>query len=123
MKKTMRLVYVASPYASISVAKDENQRRFYAKKIAVSACKKVIEAGYEPISPVLAFSDIFDEKTDREKVMKACLELLSNCSYIYFANSVYSKNSAGMKMEKRYARELGITELEFEQKKDEKWNE
>ena len=118
----MRLVYVASPYASISSARDENQRRVYAKKIAVSACKKIVKAGYEPISPVLAFCDIFDEKTDREKVMKACLELLSDCSYIYFANSVYSKNSSGMKMEKRYARELGIVELELEQKnKKEEW--
>ncbi|PHJ03235.1 hypothetical protein IW21_09405 [Campylobacter fetus subsp. venerealis] len=109
----MRLVYVASPYASISAARDENQRRFYAKKIATSACKKVMEAGYWPISPVLAFCDIYDEKTEREEVIKACLELLSDCSYIYFANSVYSKNSAGMKIEKRYARELGIVELEF----------
>nr|WP_261797977.1 hypothetical protein [Campylobacter fetus] len=47
-------------------------------------------------------------------MMNACLELLSNCSYIYYAKSVYSKDSAGMKAEKRYARELGITELEFE---------
>ncbi len=58
MKRTMKLVYVASPYASISVAKDENQRRQYAKKIAIRECQKVIDAGYEPISPVLAFCDI-----------------------------------------------------------------
>ncbi|AHE95152.1 hypothetical protein [Campylobacter fetus] len=81
MKRTMRLVYVASPYASISVAKDENQRRQYAKKIAIRECQKVIGAGYEPISPVLAFCDVFDE-SDRERVMNACFELLSSCSYI-----------------------------------------
>lgn len=113
MKETMRLVYVASPYASISVARDENQRRFFAKQIALNSCKKVLKAGYEPISPVLAFCDVFDE-SNREQVMNACLELLSHCSYIYCAKSVYSKDSAGMKAEKRYARELGITELEFE---------
>ncbi|WP_236718975.1 DUF4406 domain-containing protein [Campylobacter fetus] len=113
MEKTMGLVYVASPYAAITAAGDENQRRFYAKRIAVSACKKVMRAGHEPISPVLAFCDIYDEKTDREEVMKACLEPLSKCSYIYFADSTYSKNSAGMKKEKRYARELGIAVLEL----------
>lgn len=113
MKETMKLVYIASPYASISVAKDENQRRQYAKKIAIRECQKVIDAGYEPISPVLAFCDVFDE-SNRERVMNACLELLSHCSYIHYAKNVYSKDSAGMKAEKRYARELGITELEFE---------
>ncbi|WP_405762817.1 hypothetical protein [Campylobacter fetus] len=40
MKRTMKLVYVASPYASISVAKDENQRRQYAKKIAIRGVPK-----------------------------------------------------------------------------------
>ncbi|EGU24501.1 Hypothetical protein CFV354_1547 [Campylobacter fetus subsp. venerealis NCTC 10354] len=35
-------------------------------------------------------------------------------AHIYYAKSVYSKDSAGMNAEKRYARELGITELEFE---------
>ncbi|MDV2490757.1 MULTISPECIES: DUF7768 domain-containing protein [Campylobacter] len=89
------------------------KENFFAKQIALHSCKKVLKAGYEPISPVLAFCDVFDE-SDRERVMNACLELLSNCSYIYYAKSVYSKDSAGMKAEKRYARELGITELEFE---------
>ena len=113
-KTTMRMVYVATPYAGLSGVSETN-RPSLARYIAKNVCARVREAGYIPISPVLAFSDIFDEQKDRECVLDAGLELLSHCSYVY----VYDLhpdafNSEGMRKEREYARELGISELDLD---------
>lgn len=108
-----KLVYVASPYAAISCARDEEQRRLYAKKIAIKACRDVKNAGYLPISPVLALCDIYNDKEDRDEVMKICKCMLEGCSYIYVANSAYSKASKGIKEELYFAKSLNITILEI----------
>lgn len=113
-KTTMRLVYVATPYAGLRGVSESN-RPFLAKRIAKDTCKRVKEAGYTPISPILAFSEIFDEQKDRERVLEAGLELLSHCSYVYFYDlHPDSHLSEGMKKEREYARELGITELDLD---------
>lgn len=113
MSKTMamRLVYVASPYAALRCR--EEDRNYLARKIAVKECKRVIKAGYIPISPVLMFSELFDEKTQRQEVIKAGLELLRGCAYVYFSLHPDARFSEGMKKEREYARELGTTELDF----------
>lgn len=110
-KTTMRLVYVATPYAGLRGVSETN-RPFLAAQIAKNECLKVAKAGYVPISPVLAFGGIFSEN-EREKTMSACLELLSHCSYVCFSSHVDAAVSQGMKKEREYAKELGITELTF----------
>ena len=108
----MRMVYVATPYAGLNVS--DINRPFAAKKLAIAECQKVIKAGYIPISPVLAFGEVFDESADREKAINAGLELLSHCSYIYFSTHADAARSQGMKIEREYANELGLTELDFD---------
>ena len=108
----MRMVYVATPYAGLNVS--DINRSFAAKKLAIAECRKVIKAGYIPISPVLAFGEVFDESADREKAINAGLELLSHCSYIYFSTHADAARSQGMKKEREYANELGLTELDFD---------
>ena len=108
----MRMVYVATPYAGLNVS--DINRPFAAKKLAIAECQKVIKAGYIPISPVLAFGEVFDESVDRDKAVNAGLELLSHCSYIYFSTHADAARSQGMKKEREYANELGLTELDFD---------
>ena len=108
----MRMVYVATPYAGLNVS--DINRPFAAKKLAIAECRKVIKAGYIPISPVLAFGEVFDESADRDKAINAGLELLSHCSYIYFSTHADAARSQGMKIEREYANELGLTELDFD---------
>ena len=108
----MRMVYVATPYAGLNVS--DINRPFAAKKLAIAECQKVIKAGYIPISPVLAFGEVFDESVDRDKAVNAGLELLSHCSYIYFSTHADAARSQGMKIEREYANELGLTELDFD---------
>jgi hypothetical protein cfetvA_16596 len=112
VKQTMRMVYVATPYAGLNVS--DINRPFAAKKLAIAECRKVIKAGYIPISPVLAFGEVFDESADRDKAINAGLELLSHCSYIYFSTHADAARSQGMKKEREYANELGLTELDFD---------
>ena len=59
--------------------------------------------------------EVFDENTDRDKAISAGLELLSHCSYIYFSTHADAARSQGMKKEREYANELGLTELDFSQ--------
>ena len=108
----MRMVYVATPYAGLNVS--DINRPFAAKKLAIAECQKVIKAGYIPISPVLAFGEVFDESVDRDMAVNAGLELLSHCSYIYFSTHADAARSQGMKIEREYANELGLTELDFD---------
>lgn len=108
--KMTNLVFVSSPYASIKCK--ERDRNYYAKQLALEACHQVRINGYEPISPVLAFMDIYSE-FERYKVMQNCKELLSVCGYYYFHNCKYSKDSKGMAYERELAHKLGISELKF----------
>ncbi|MBR8466354.1 hypothetical protein KDE13_08410 [Campylobacter sp. faydin G-140] len=108
--RTARLVFVSTPYASID-CKDRD-RSYYAKQLAKEACKIVRLNGYEPISPILAFMDIYSE-FERDKIMKNCEELLRVCSYYYYFQSKWSDNSRGMQEERAWAKEYGLSELKF----------
>ncbi|PSM52770.1 hypothetical protein CBLAS_0897 [Campylobacter blaseri] len=110
MSRVSKLVFVSTPYASIDCR--DRDRNYYAKQLALEACRQVRLNGYEPISPVLAWMDIYSEM-EREKVMDMCYELLSMCSYYYYHNCKWAKSSKGMAQERVWARELGITELKF----------
>ena len=104
------LVFVSSPFASIECK--ERDRNYYAKELALEACRLVRLNGYEPISPVLAWMDVYSE-LEREKVMKNCEELMRACRYYYFYPCKFSGSSKGMDYERNLARELGLTELKF----------
>ncbi|WP_169767259.1 hypothetical protein [Campylobacter curvus] len=108
--RSARLVFVSTPYASIE-CKDRD-RNYYARQFALEAYRIVRQNGYKPISPVIAFMDVYGE-FEREEVMEASFELLSVCSYYYFHPCKFSDKSRGMQEERDYARELGITELKF----------
>lgn len=102
---TARLVFVSTPYAGIN-------RKYYAKKIALQACEIVKQNGYEPISPVLAFMDVYGEP-QRDKIMRVCEELLRVCSYYYYHDCEAAKHSQGMAAEAAWAKEYSVTELKF----------
>ena len=108
--KTARLVFVSTPYSSIE-CKDRD-RNYYARQIAQQACSIVRQNGYEPISPVLAWMDVYSE-LERERVMKNCEELLRVCSYYYRHSCKWSDNSKGMQEEAAWAKEYGLSELKF----------
>ena len=108
--KTARLVFVSTPYSSIE-CKDRD-RNYYAKQMAQQACAIVRANGYEPISPVLAWMDIYSE-LERERVMKNCEELLRVCSYYYSHTCKWSDKSKGMAQEAAWAKEYGLSELKF----------
>jgi len=129
-KRTARLCFVSSPYASIK-CKHERDRGYYARKLAEQACTHrraprrpaaaaraeracaIVRAnGCEPISPVLAWMGVYSE-LERERIMKNCEELLSVCSYYYFFACEGSENSKGMAYERELARQLGVRELKF----------
>lgn len=108
--KTARLVFVSTPYASIE-CKDRD-RNYYARQIAQQACAIVRQNGYEPISPVLAWMDVYSE-LERERVMKNCEELLRVCSYYYRYPCKWSDKSEGVAQEAEWAKEYGLSELKF----------
>lgn len=110
-KRTARLCFVSSPYASIP-CKHERDRDYYARKLAEQACAIVRANGYEPISPVLAWMGVYSE-LERDRIMKNCEELLSVCSYYYFFACEGSENSKGMAYERELAKQLGVRELKF----------
>lgn len=110
-KRTARLVYVATPYAGLRCS--EENRTKIAKEVALKECKRVKEAGYIPVSPILMWGELFDENSDRKTLLTAGLELLSVCSYVYFSSHPSSAYSAGMRAEREYAKELGISEIGF----------
>lgn len=106
----VNLCFVSTPYASIDCK--DGDRNYYAKRLAIEACDIVCKNGYEPISPVLAWMDLYPE-LQRQKIMQNCLELLKVCKYYYFYNCKWSKNSKGMNEEREFALQNGIKELKF----------
>lgn len=104
---SVSLVYVASPFRNVE------QR--LAACIARQACREVmsISSNLYPISPVLMWGGLKDEKTykQREENLKACKLLLEKCEYIYVAKSDYSEFSEGIKEELKLASKIGINEL------------
>ena len=112
MKQSTRLVYVATPYAGIRCG--DSIRDIAALKIARAECKKVKEAGFIPISPILAWNGVYSEDRDRDELLRAGLELMIACSYVYFSNHPDSEYSVGMKLEREYANEIGLSVIDFD---------
>lgn len=107
------LVYVASPYAGLCV--NEASRKSLALEVARKECLKLTKESEAivPVSPVLLFSTLFDEKSERGRILQMCKELLKTCDYIYLSTHKDAENSKGMAMEALLAQELGIRRLEL----------
>ncbi|MBF7060514.1 hypothetical protein IY972_06340 [Campylobacter volucris] len=106
----MAIVYIASPYKALAVR--ESQRKAQAISIATQECLKIMREceGFTPISPILQFSYL-DEEKHREIALKMGLELLKASDYIYMSTHEDAKYSQGMQEELALAKKLGIKEL------------
>lgn len=104
----MSMVYIASPYAKLSKAEAISEAR--------KASLQVKRMGFVPISTVLMWDDVYDEKAgdDRDRVIDAGLDVLSACEYIYVHKCDGWDESEGIKSELEYAKMKNIPEIEFE---------
>lgn len=103
------IVFVSSPYAAVlSSIKSENEALGVINSLAVSGAKAVVDMGYIPLSPVLAFKGVFDERTQRDKAISASLAMLKKCEAIYIVRSPYNEFSQGMILEKELALSLNM---------------
>lgn len=107
----MKLVYVMSPYKDVKPTRYKTARGV-AEAIALKACEEVKTAGFVPISPVLAFENVYSEER-RDEVMEACFVLLNKCDLFYVARSEFTGASEGIKQELAWAKELQINELKI----------
>jgi hypothetical protein len=114
--KLRKLVYVASPVRPIlesSIYPDNYHAWTAIKQFALQATKKVKAAGHIPISPILAFSGVFDEYAEREKIEAACYALLNVCDELYVSPCYFSQFSSGVKLEREWAQAAGVPEVEY----------
>lgn len=103
-------IFVSSPYkAVLDMVEDKNKAEEIVINLALEGCKVVRDMGYIPLSPVLAFSGVYDETKERNEALKASLSLLRLCDGILLVESEYSKHSNGMVLEKHLAKELGLS--------------
>ena len=93
-----KLVFVSTPYAKLDPQ--------LAKRIATKACKDIKKQNLIPISPVLAFENIYDEATERYTIENVCFDLLASCDYYHYYECDYAKDSIGMKKELTLAKKL-----------------
>ncbi|MDR0408678.1 MAG: DUF4406 domain-containing protein [Campylobacteraceae bacterium] len=110
-----KLVYIASPVRAIldrMMHIDDAHKEIIGA--ATEAAKIVKRAGHIPVSPVLLWFGVFNDYTDRKLLMRNCLALLKLCDELYVSKSKYTKFSEGIKIEIEWAKELGITEVQYE---------
>lgn len=103
-----KMIYVASPYAKLD--------KESAIREAKEASLLVKRMGQIPVSTILAWDGVYDEKTseDRDIVCDDGLELLSRCDGIYIHKCDGWETSEGMKSEIEYAKMKGIPKLRIE---------
>lgn len=111
----MMKIFVSSPYGAVfKEVKDEKLAREIALKMARAGARAVLEMGHLPLSPVLAFDGVYDEKTQRELAIAHSLEALKWCDGIMSVRSPLSAFSKGMILEEDLARRCGKVKFEFE---------
>lgn len=95
----MKLAFISSPYAPISVTD--------ALYVARELSKIAVQEGYIPISPVLNFHGVLQENTpsDRESILVMCQEMLNRCDVVYVADTEVGI-SEGMRHEINFAESL-----------------
>ena len=108
------VVYVSSPYAAFLKEFGEIEGRVKALKIARAGCRKVLEMGHLPLSPVLACDGVYDEATQRNEALNYSLEMLKWCDGVLFVRCAFSALSVGMILEENLANELKKPIQEFE---------
>lgn len=92
------LTYIAVPYSADPELGVE---------LSVTYSKKVREMGFVPLSPILAFSSLFDNDSEYEQALECCCDALSHCGQVMFV-VVNGKLSRGQRIEYDHALELGI---------------
>lgn len=103
------MIFVSSPYAAVlSSIKDEAEALSTITSLALDGCRAVVDMGYIPLSPVLAFEGVYDERTQRDCAIGASLEMLKKCDAIYIVRSPYNEYSQGMILEKELATRLNM---------------
>lgn len=108
-------IYVSSPYASVLEAFDDKKAgREFAIKIARAGCRRVLEMGHLPLSPVLSCDGVYDEETQRNLALNYSLEMLKFCQGALFVRCEFSLSSLGMILERSRAEELGKACVDFE---------
>lgn len=102
----MKKVYVAGPYRAESISKvEENIAR------ARYWTKRLIEKEYLPVTPHMLFA-LMDGVASDEYFLKAGLDLLEGCDYIYVMP--HDGMSVGTQGEINYAKLSGIPTLKWE---------
>lgn len=87
-----KVAFICSPYAKLDI--------LVALDIARLVAIKAKEDGFIPISPVIAFDNIYKEtnQKEREIVLRASEAVLMKCDIVYVAQTQY-KISDGMNRE------------------------
>jgi hypothetical protein len=98
----MKLVYVCHPFAADPAGTVERVRHIVAHLVRT----KVL-----PVAPHLYLPQLFDEATQRDEAMEACLEMLRRCDAVF----VYGEPSVGMVREIEEANRLRIPVVYREQ--------
>lgn len=101
------VIFVSSPYAAVlEEIEDKSVARETILNLARKGCEKVLEQGHIPISPVLCFDGLLDERSQRDEAIEMSLALVKFCDGFLAVKSRYSKFSAGMIIECDLARRL-----------------
>ena len=91
-----RRVYVCHPFADDPEGNAERVREI---------CRALSESGFLPIAPHVYLPHFLDEKTERERALSLCLELVETCDEL----RVYGgRVTAGMRREIEHAERRGI---------------
>lgn len=110
----MKKVYIASPVRAVLDFWGKDEEKLALDLISAFASKGCIDVknlGHTPLSPVLAFSGVYSEYEERERIDQACEELLLSCDAIYVVKTAYNRASQGIARELEIAQRHGISVL------------
>lgn len=101
--------YIVSPYRSVL---EDYKKRGLSEQEAIAqieyfarlGCASVKKFEGIPVSPILAFSGVYDEYDEREKIEEACEVLLKCCQTVCVVDTPYNQYSSGIKKELEIAR-------------------
>lgn len=106
--------FISSPYAAVlNNIKDSRYAMSIINEYAKFGCKRAIENGFIPFSPILTFNAILKE-SQRDTIMKYCFEAINHCQVLYVIKTAYFYFSQGQKDEIAYAKSLNLPIINFE---------
>lgn len=99
----MKLIYICAPYSG-DISNNVNRSRQYAERVIAE------NRDFVPVVPHLMFDGVYDDETERERVMEACVKVLSTCDELWVFGL---KITSGMAEEIIYALENGIRQRQL----------